>query len=173
MPSLEEIKKQITAIDDTSRLLESKEVKELPNIFSEDEHIEQIIQCTQGNNGGVLVGTNKRLVFVSKGIMSGLIVDDFPAYNKITDVSYKTGILMGEMTIRAPMHIAIVEYIDKAKTSIFGEFVRAKVKAVAESNSPVQIDDVVSKLERLAVLKTQGILTEAEFLEQKRKILNG
>lgn len=34
-------------------------------------------------------------------------------------------------------------------------------------------DDVISKLERLATLKSQGILTEEEFLEQKRKILNG
>ena len=35
----------------------------------------------------------------------------------------------------------------------------------------VDTDDVISKLERLAKLKEQGILTEEEFLVQKAKIL--
>ena len=99
MQTLEEVKKQIELVNNTSRMLESKEVKELPNILSKDERVEQIIQGTHNQNNGVLVATNKRLVFVSKTLMSGLIVNDFPAYDSITDVSYKTGILLGEMTV--------------------------------------------------------------------------
>jgi hypothetical protein len=34
-------------------------------------------------------------------------------------------------------------------------------------------DIIISKLERLAALKQQGILTEQEFLEQKARILRG
>ncbi|MBS3938793.1 MAG: SHOCT domain-containing protein [Peptococcaceae bacterium] len=44
---------------------------------------------------------------------------------------------------------------------------------MSKDNAAPQADDVVSKLERLAALKSQGILTDEEFLDQKRKILNG
>jgi tetratricopeptide (TPR) repeat protein len=40
-----------------------------------------------------------------------------------------------------------------------------------EFPAPSVADDAVAKLERLASLKERGILTEAEFLEQKAKIL--
>ena len=42
------------------------------------------------------------------------------------------------------------------------------------TDAPVAMtDDVMSQLERLAELKTQGVLTDEEFAEQKAKILAG
>ena len=41
-----------------------------------------------------LVATNKRLIFVDKGFVVGLKVEDFP-YDKISSIQYETGILMG------------------------------------------------------------------------------
>jgi hypothetical protein len=43
-----------------------------------------------------------------------------------------------------------------------------------EKNQPLQEDsnDIISKLERLAKLKEQGVLNDLEFHEQKAKILN-
>jgi len=178
MPTLEEIQKQISSLDSASRLLAFKEVKELPKILWEDERIEQIIQGMYNNGNGVLVATNKRLVFVDKGLMFGLKVEDFP-YDKITSIQYETGMLMGEITIFASGNKAEIKYLDKARTRVFAEFVRARVTAtsdhasVQKASAVPNADDVVSKLERLAALKSQGILTEEEFLEQKRKILNG
>ena len=65
------------------------------------------------------------------------------------------------------------------RTRVFAEFVRARITAasshasMSKDDAAPQADDVVSKLERLAALKSQGILTDEEFLDQKRKILNG
>lgn len=176
MPSLEEIKKQVGSLDGASRLLAFKEIKELPKILWEDERIEQLIQGMYNNGNGLLVATNKRLIFVDKGMIFGLKVEDFP-YDKITSLQYETGILMGEITIFAAGNKAEIKYLDKARTRVFAEFVRARVTgasnhASAKSASPPQADDVVSKLERLAALKAQGILTEDELLEQKRRILS-
>ena len=39
--------------------------------------------------------------------------------------------------------------------------------------TPVPQDDTIGKLERLAKLRDQGVLTEAEFTAQKSKILDG
>ena len=43
----------------------------------------------------------------------------------------------------------------------------------AASGPHVQGDDTISKLERLAKLKEQGLLTDAQFAAQKMKILEG
>lgn len=47
---------------------------------------------------------------------------------------------------------------------------RAQGAAPPTTAAPGQ-DDVIAQLERLAVLKSQGILTEAEFEAQKARIL--
>lgn len=178
MPTLEEIQKQISSMDGASRLLAFKEIKELPKILWENEKVEQIINGNYNNGNGILVATNKRLIFVDKGLLFGLKVEDFP-YAKITSIQYETGMLMGEITIFASGNKAEIKHLDKSKTRVFAEFIRARTTAIsnhagiAEDNPAVQADDVISKLERLAVLKSQGILTEEEFLYQKRKILNG
>ena len=177
MPSLEEIRKQVGRLDGAARLLAFKEIKELPKILWEDESVEQLIQGMYNNGTGLLVATNKRLIFVDKGLMFGIKVEDFP-YDKITSLQYETGMLMGEITIFASGNKAEIKYLEKARTRVFAEFVRARVTgasshaSVKPASVAIQADDVVSKLERLAVLKSQGILTEDEFLEQKRRILS-
>ena len=42
----------------------------------------------------------------------------------------------------------------------------------AEQSKP-QADDLISQMERLAVLKEKGILSDEEFQQQKQRILNG
>jgi hypothetical protein len=58
---------------------------ELPSILWKDEHIERLVQGSYGGGTGLLVSTNKRLVFVDKG-MTKLKVEDFP-YDKISSHS--------------------------------------------------------------------------------------
>ena len=100
MPTLEEIKTQIQHIDGVSKLLGRKEIKELPNILWEDEIVEKMVQGQYNTGIGILVATNKRLLFVDKGLIYGLHVEDFP-YDKITSIQYKTGLLYGEIKIFA------------------------------------------------------------------------
>jgi len=82
MPTLEQIQEQLKRIDGISHLLGSKEVKELPSIMWEDEDAEHMVQGIYNNGLGVLFATNKRLIFVDKGMFFGLKVEDFP-YDKI------------------------------------------------------------------------------------------
>lgn len=178
MPTLEDVKKQISSLDGTSMLLGRKEIKELPKILWEDEQIEQIIQGVYNNSMGILVATNKRLVFVDKGIIFGLKVEDFP-YDKITSIQYQTGIIFGEITIFASGNRAEIKNMEKGRTRTFAEFVRARITqpssnaSIKDNNSNSSNEETIKQLERLATLKEKGILTEDEFNEQKKKILNG
>jgi len=178
MSRLEAIQKQISSLDETGHLLTLKEIKELPKILWEDECVEQIIEGIYSGGNGVLVATNKRLVFIDKGLMFGLKVEDF-LYNKITSIQYEAGMFFGKITIFASGNKAEIESLGKSRTRVLAEFVRTRITAasnhasVPKTNSAPQADDVVSKLERLVALKSQGILTEEEFLDQKKRILNG
>lgn len=173
MPSLREIEMQIKNLDGASKLFGRKEIKELPNILWEDERVEKIVQGFYNNGTGILVATNKRLIFVDKGLLFGIKVEDFP-YEKISSIQYSTGMLLGDVTIFTSGNKAKIENIDKKQARDFGDYVRARITGTkghaSFQNNDVQAD-VVSQLERLAKLKEQGILTENEFTEQKRRIL--
>ena len=175
MPTLEEIKIQIKCLDGVSRLLGRREIRELPNILWDDEIVEQIVQCLYENGQGILVATNKRLLFVDKGLIYGLRIEDFP-YDKITSIQYETGLIFGKIKIFASGNKADIEQVDKKQARDFAEYVRARISGIKEhasipKNKPAS-DDVITQLERLAKLKSQGVISDEEFSSQKKKILS-
>jgi hypothetical protein len=175
MPSLEEVRLQLKSIDGATRFLGFREIKELPAILWHDEVVEQLVTGFYGNGNGVLVATNKRLVFVDKGLVFGLRVEDFP-YEKITSIQYKIGLLFGEITIFASGNRADIKNVAKDVARSFAEHARARMTPIAASHSASAhstqgSDAIVAALERLATLKSQGILTESEFESQKARIL--
>lgn len=174
MATQEEINAQITKIG-AGGFLHRKEVKELPQILWEDEHLEKLVQGWYNNGTGILVATDKRLIFIDKGLIYGLRVEDFP-YDKLTSIQYKTGLMFGEITIFASGNNAMIQNIQKGEVKPFSEYVRARITskmehASAPPTSPTVQDDIISKLEKLAVLKEKGILSDEEFKEQKKRIL--
>lgn len=176
MATFEEIKAQIGNIDDAKGILVRKEIKELPHILWEDEKVEKIVQGYYNKGTGVLVATNKRLIFVDKGLIYGCRVEDFP-YDKITSIQYKTGLVLGEITIFASGNNALIQNIQKAYVKNFAEFVRARITGIKDHASFQSVnkneeEDAFVKLEKLAQLKDKGIITEDEFNEQKKRLLN-
>jgi hypothetical protein len=177
VPNLEEVQAQIGHIDGATKVMGRKEIKELPQILWEDEKLEKIVQGRYESGFGVLVATNKRLLFVDKGIMK-LRVEDFP-YDKVSSIQYKTGLLMGTITIFASGNRAEIKDVEKNQARAFGDYVRARTSGATEHASMPQngpdgdgaSDDTLARLERLAKLKEQGILSEEEFQSQKVKIL--
>lgn len=184
MPTLEQIRDSLKRVDGISGFLGRKEIKELPSILWEDELPETLVQGNYNNSIGVLFATNKRLLFVDKGMLGGLKVEDFP-YDKITSIQYETGILMGRLTIFASGNRAEITQCDKKLVRAFGEFVRARTSGSLESKAPTKqassmpansatsdnTNDVLTQLERLAKLRDQGILSGHELEEQKAKLL--
>jgi len=71
-----------------------REVKELPNILWDDEQVLDLVQGFYNNSTGILVATQKRLLFVDKALLGGVKVEDFPL-DKISSLQYSTGMLLG------------------------------------------------------------------------------
>lgn len=180
MPTLEQVQEQIKKLDSMSSFLARKEIKELPKILQPTENVELLIQGQYNGGTGVLVATNSRLIFIDKGFFS-LKVEDF-GYDKITSVQYDLGMMFGSLTILASSNKAVIDYMDKTQTRVFGEFVRNKLNT-PKNVAPSQIiekapepknkmDAMIEQLEKLAKLKELGIITEEEFIEQKKRLLD-
>lgn len=146
-----------------------KEIDEIPNILAENETLDNIIQGFYNNGSGILISTSRRLVFIDKGLLYGLKVEDFPL-DKISSIQYETGMMFGKLKIHSTNNNAVIDNVDKEAVKIFAEFVRNKISS---SNDKIEnnSNDILKQLEKLAQLKSSGILTEDEFNEQKSKLL--
>ena len=178
MPSYEEIKKQIESSGINLSLLPSKELKALQDILWEDEIVEDAIRGLYNSRNGMLAATNKRLIFLDKGTLWGLKVEDFP-YDKVSSIQYSTVMISVEVTIFTSGNKAKIDMVAKSECARFAEHVRARITGVSKNQAKISAEknyssnqgDLLEKLERLAKLKNDGILTENEFIIAKKKLL--
>jgi hypothetical protein len=147
--AIQEALKGLTGVD---KLLARKEIKQLPDLLSENELPEALASGRYNNHIGIVVATNKRAIFIDKGILS-LTVEDFP-YDRISSIEYHIGMLMGSITIYVSGNKAEIGNVPKAQVRPFAEFLRARISAPAASESAPRESqgvepDRVSQLERM------------------------
>lgn len=161
-------------INKNSSIFGRKELKELPNILSNNEIIKGVIIGFYNGGTGILVATDRRLIFIDKGIFYGLKTEDF-GLDKISSIQFESGLLMATIKIMASGNLAKIENVDKVLGKTFCEMVRnllSEPKSTPVQNTTSSKDDFIDKLERLGKLKADGILTQEEFDSQKAKLLN-
>ena len=158
-----------------------REVKELPKILWDDEQVLDLVQGFYNNGTGILVATQKRLLFVDKGLLGGLKVEDFPL-DKISSLQYSTGIVLGEITVFTSGNKAMIKRVEKRQARSFAEGVRARIEGRSHSATvntlPVSSQATApvpasasDELAKLGALKIQGLLSEEEFTAAKKKLL--
>jgi len=173
---LNDLKQKISKINPS--IVHKREIKELLNILTPNEIVEKAdsgyLKEGKGSTGnGLLVATNYRLIFIDKPMLGfGIKMEDFP-YKNISSVTLDTGFLKSVIKIICSGNTAEINLISGAKE--FSEFIRRKTFEVDnQTNKQPNIiveDNILEKIEKLAVLKEKGILTEEEFISQKAKLL--
>lgn len=146
----------------------------MPNILWEDEELLNLVQGMYNTSQGILIETNRRLIFIDKGIFGGLKVEDFP-YDKISSIQYSTGIMFGKVTIFTSGNRAEITQIDKVHVRVFAETVRARISGGGEKkekkeqfNTPASAADEIIKYKSLL---DAGVLTQDEFDVKKKELL--
>lgn len=196
MPTLEEVKAQIKALPHRYIFYTKKEIKYLPNILTDDETILALTSGYHGKTTVLLVCTNRRLLFIDKGMIFGLKVKQLNL-DRIQSIDSSYVIFFGSIRIwdgAASYQISLIlkESIDpfvKAVRDAIQHY-RAVALRDATGGRPVppqptsqpaaqfhqapqaQQVDMLEQLERLGRLRNEGILTEEEFEMQKRKLLH-
>lgn len=173
MPTKEEVLAKIKNLDGASKFLGKWEINELPKLLWEDEEIMRLSDGTYNQGLGLVVATNRRIIFINKGLLS-CQVEDF-AYNKISSIQCNQGVILGTLIIYSAGNRACIDNMEKKAAQYFADYIRAKISQNEQNTIPTQSkngsDDIVSQLERLAKLKEQGLLTDEEFAKQKARLL--
>lgn len=154
-----------------------KELNHLPEILMDGEQVLAFTSGLMDGNTWLIALTDHRVLFLDKGLIYGLKQVSINL-DKINSVSGTTGLFFGEIRIEDGASERVIKNVWKKTVVAFTNKVRDALHATRRAASapvsaaaPAAADDIVSKLERLATLKERGILTDAEFAEQKAKLL--
>ena len=148
----------------------------MPEVLREGETVKGLTSGFMDGNTWLIVCTERRIIFLDKGMLYGLKQKDTPL-EKINSIEHKIGMIFGKITIRDAATEITIDNLQKAAVAPFLETVNSAIEALKNStnapppagNEPV---DVASQLGKLTDLRDKGVLTEEEFQGQKKKLLS-
>lgn len=190
---IDEIKDQIVALNAKLSIFVNSEVNELVNVLDKSEKIIAIAEgkYLYNNLEGILVSTERRVVFVDKKFFGGVFENEFPFY-KITSMQHSSGLLSSELKLFTEGFKAEFKLYSRSAAKVFYDAIQNNVytsqqqqqqqqqvqsvqQAQKHQSSLVKDEDpalIFDKLEKLGKLRESGILTDEEFAEQKKKLLD-
>lgn len=173
---LDTVKSQMNAAGVSDLFGTKKEVKALPEILNDDEHI---IYATSGivdSNTVLIVLTQKRVIFIDKGLIYGIKSTEVPL-DMVNGVSYSKGIILGKISITNGAVTTVIDNVDKSTAPIMTEKIKAAAEQYKQSlRTPVQsssepILDGPDQIRKYKSLADDGIITQEEFEAKKKQIL--
>lgn len=152
-----------------------KELNHLPEILADGEEVLAFTSGIMDGNTWLITLTDKRIIFLDKGMIYGLKQTTIDL-EKINSVSGQTGMFFGKIVIEDGASSRTIDNVWKKTVLAFTNKVRDAIEAKKlvsrHAPAPQSVgDDIVTKLERLAILLEKGILTQEEFSQQKARIL--
>ncbi|PTJ81257.1 hypothetical protein BUZ84_06805 [Mammaliicoccus sciuri] len=150
-----------------------KEVKTLVQLLKKDE---TVLYATSGfvdNNTYLIVCTDVRLLFLDKGMIYGLKKFEYP-FSKINSVSYKLGIVFGELEVQHGSTSILIKNITKdtverMSITIQEQIEKNEVKINLNQNQSISAADEIMKFKQLL---DDGIISQDEFNKKKNELLN-
>lgn len=199
MPTLAEVRAQIKALPHKYIFYTKREIKYLPKILTDDEQILGLTSGYHGKTTVLLVCTNRRLLFIDKGMIIGLRVRQLNL-DRIQSIDSSYLILFGSIRVWDGAAAYQINLVLKDSIEPFVRSVRDAMqhyKAIAlrdamggyapqpqkqapppapqqyQPPKPTKQVDMLEQLERLAKLKSDGHLTDEEFEAQKKRVISG
>jgi hypothetical protein len=176
---LKEIKYQLEQIGANLSMFTKGEIKELPRVLAVDEVILAATdaQFLRTVDAGVLLVTPKRIVSVSKAMFSPVKVNSYPN-ETITEVSLISNSISPVIKLHTDDKVVEFEcFYDRLDAERFYGFINKiynqnKIQRETAPTKEAASGFIFEQLEKLGKLRENGILTEEEFAEQKKKLLD-
>ncbi|TCO50744.1 PH domain-containing protein [Actinocrispum wychmicini] len=162
-----------------AKLGAGREIKRLVDYLWEGEQVELMASGTYGPGVGLVVLTDRRLLFLKDGVMRQ-VTEDFPL-DKVSSVQWSAGLALGSFTIFASGNKAEIKSINKKDGKQIADAARERLANRAHPNpsTPPAVTavhgstgDVYEQLRKLGELHEAGVLTADEFNTKKQELLN-
>ncbi|WP_018505533.1 PH domain-containing protein [Parafrankia discariae] len=160
------------------RIGRSREVRYLAEHLWAGEHVERLARGSRGREGGLVVLTDRRLLFVSEG-RRRRASEEFQLRN-VSSVEWAAGLAFGKITVFASGGKAEITNVDRrAGREITDLILRrlglaAPVPPAAALSSAAALSgelDLRDRLRRLGELRDAGVLTREEFEGKLARLL--
>jgi hypothetical protein len=156
-----------------STLGSGKEIKRLVGHLWEDEQVERMVKGTYGRGTGLLVLTDRRLLFLKEGMTKQ--TEDFPL-EKVSSVQWSSGLTLGTITIFASANKAEIKNVNKDAGKEMTDHVRHRLSEPKPSTAPTGDQtavavDIPDQIRKLGELRDSGMMTPEEFEAKKAELL--
>lgn len=159
------------------RLGAGREIKRLPRHLWENETVELMTTGMYGKGIGLVVLTDRRLLFVHEGVMSQSS-EDFPM-DKVSSVEWRSGLVQGEIVIFASGNKTEIKSVAKDDGKQIVDTIRHRISAPSDglpsarpsSETSTAAADPIEQLRKLGELRDAGVLTPEEFEAKKADLL--
>ncbi len=149
-----------------------REIKRLPEHLWEGETVERMTTGAYGNGNGLVVLTDRRLLFIQDGVMSKKS-EDFPL-DKVSSVQWGSGLMLGAITIFASGNKTEIKNVNKDDGKEMVDLVRARLsapKAAPVAATGAAQPDIIGQIKQLGELMAAGVLSQEEFEAKKAELL--
>jgi hypothetical protein len=136
------------------------------------ELVERILLGMDGLRPTCIAATDTKVIIVSQnllGFFNPMTQATFP-YDKISSIATETAMFLG-VRIIVMSQILTLKMVSPHPQD-FVNFVMERInRPSSATNQPTVAVDVPTQLKKFAELKEQGVITDEEFLAQKKKLL--
>lgn len=136
--------------------------------------LEGVYETSIGGNGtvrnGVLTVTEKKVAFFAKKLMGY----DFESinYDKISSIEKGKSMMGKSVTLHTSGNKIHMKWINKGEFDKFVSTVEEKMGKGGGASPAAPADDIPAQIQKLASLREQGVLTDAEFDAKKAELLS-
>lgn len=187
MPTLEQINQQIKSLPHKYIFYTRKEIRYLPKVMNENEQILALTSGFMDNQTWLLVCTNRRILFLNRGMFFGLKQLQMNL-DRIQAIDSGFGIAFGNIRVwdgAASMNVNLIlkstvapfvktvqDAMDRYKRLMVHELAATATNAhnTASYAGSISQNAMIGELERLAKLKADGHLSEQEYAAAKAKL---
>ena len=157
-----------------------KEFNYLQEILQDNEQILAFSSGFMDGNTWLISLTDRRIIFLDKGLIYGLKQDIIPL-NRVNAISGKTGMMFGNIQVTDGARTRIIKNVWKKTVITFTNKVQETLDAINKSpvlrssentQQPATKENKYEELEKLAALKEKGLISEEEFNQEKKKLLD-
>jgi hypothetical protein len=172
MASESELRPDIAAAKQRMRVKfgAGREIKRLIDHLWEGETVDRMTTGTYGKGTGLVVLTDRRLLFVQDGVMSKT-TEDFPM-DKVSSVQWTSGMMLGSVVIFASGNKSEIKNVNKDDGKEMVDKIRHRISApTAPAAAPAVADvraDPIEQLRRLGELRDAGVVTPEELRRRRR-----